>query len=97
MLFVICAIKPIRGVHSDPPIMAITRIDPPTFVFSPNPLILEAKIVGYINDIKKLVKKIAHIPIQPGIRILNPTNIILIMLYQPISRLGLKYSINQVA
>ena len=88
ILSVFSAIYPINGVQSAPPMIAITRTDPPILVFSPRSFILIANIVGYIRDIKKLVRKIAHIPIHPGIKMLNPTRIILMLLYNPISLLG---------
>ena len=48
-------ITPIRGVTTAPPKIVITITELPIFVCSPNPFRLDAKIVGYINDIKKLV------------------------------------------
>lgn len=77
ILSVVSEMYPIKGVHRAPPIIAITRIEPPIFVFLPSPLMLEAKMVGYINDIKKLVKKMAHIPIQPGTKMPIPTRMTL--------------------
>ena len=64
MLF--AAISPINGVKTPPPIIAITINDPAIFVFDPSPLIPSAKIVGNINDIKKLDRNIDHTPIHPG-------------------------------
>lgn len=46
-------------------------------------------MVGYINDIKKLVKRMAQMPIQHGANMLNNTKMTLIKLYKPISRIGL--------
>ena len=60
------AISPINGVSTAPPIKLITRKDAPIFAFGPRPFTPEAKMVGYMTDIKKLVQKIAHIPIHPG-------------------------------
>ena len=62
MLPVTSKSKPIRGVKTAPPIMAITINDPPNFVFGPKPFKPRAKMVGNISDMKKLVKKIAQSP-----------------------------------
>ena len=91
------AINPIKGVKTTPPTIAITRMEPPILVCSPNPLILDAKIVGYINDMKKLVKKIAHTPIHPGNKTPRPTSKILTKLYIAMSFTGCIYRMNQVA
>lgn len=65
-IFVDSDISPIKGGKKAPPTMAMTIIDPPIFVWTPSPLILSAKLVGYISDIKKLVKNIVQTPIHPG-------------------------------
>jgi hypothetical protein len=61
-----CESNPIRGVKIAPPIIAITISEPPSFVFGPNSFNPRPKIVGNISDMKKLVRKIAHNPSQPG-------------------------------
>jgi len=66
MLRVASKISPISGVNTAPPTIAMMIIDPPSFVLGPSFLIPKAKIVGNISDMKKLVKKIAHSPTQPG-------------------------------
>jgi hypothetical protein len=49
-----------------PATMATTIIDPPIFVFGPSPWIPNAKMVGNMRGMKKLVRKIDQSPIQPG-------------------------------
>src|SRR5277367_669042 len=66
MLWVASKIRPMMGVKIAPPMTAITISDPPIFVFGPSPFNPSAKIVGNISDMKKLVRKIAQRPIQPG-------------------------------
>ena len=83
------AINPIKGVNTPPPIIAITITDPAIFVFEPSPFIPKAKIVGYINDIKKLERKIVQTPIQPGLITAFPIRTILIIPYIPINFRGL--------
>ena len=55
-----------NGVSTAPPTIAITSREPPSFVSSPSPRSPIAKIVGNISDMKKLVRKIAHMPSHPG-------------------------------
>ena len=66
MFLVESAMIPISGVSTAPPMMAITISDPPTLLSEPRPWRPRAKIVGYIRDMKKLVRKIVHTPTQPG-------------------------------
>ena len=54
-------------------------MDPPILVFGPNPLTPKANMVGNINDMKKLVRNIAHKPIQPGKKMPMITKPILII------------------
>src|SRR5450432_786318 len=84
-LFDLSAIKPIRGVKTAPPMIAITSSDPPSFVFGPSPFNPSAKIVGNISDIKKLVRNNAHNPIQPGIATPMSASKTFTALYIPIS------------
>jgi hypothetical protein len=56
------------GVSTAPPMIAMMRRDAPIFVFSPSPSTPSAKIVGYITDMKKLDRKMAHNPAQPGVK-----------------------------
>ena len=58
--------KPIAGVKTAPPTMAITIKEPPILVFGPSRFNPNAKIVGNISDMKKLVRNTAHNPTQPG-------------------------------
>jgi hypothetical protein len=88
MLPVFTAINPIRGGKKAPPTMAITINELPIFVFGPIPLIPNAKIVGNINDIKKLVMNNDINPTQPGSTMAISISTILIIPYSPISRLG---------
>ena len=66
MLRVAWNTNPSKGGNTAPPMIAITIIDPPSFVLGPSPLIPRAKIVGNIKDMKKLVRKNAQTPTQPG-------------------------------
>ena len=59
-------INPISNGNIAPPTIAITRSEPPSFVFGPRPLRPSAKIVGNISDMKKLERRIVHTPGQPG-------------------------------
>ena len=80
MLFVASNTNPINGVKIAPPMIAITMHEPPSLVFGPNSFNPSAKIVGNINDMKKLVRKIAQSPIQPGKSTPVPTSMTLIRL-----------------
>ena len=62
--------------------------EPPILVSGPSPLIPSAKMVGNIRDMKKLVAKIAHRPIQPGCTTLTPTRSTLVTAKTPISTFG---------
>ena len=66
MLPVLSAINPITGVNAAPPMIAMMIIDPPILVFGPSSFIPNAKIVGNMRDMKKLVKNTAHNPTHPG-------------------------------
>ena len=84
-LVVVSEIRPMIGVQTAPPTMAIMMNDPPNFVFTPNPLTPRAKIVGNISDIKKLVVIKDHPPIPLGKKTAIETKIILMMLKIAIS------------
>ena len=64
---------PINGVNTAPPIIAITIKEEAGLEFAPSPRRPRAKIVGNIKDMKKLVRKIEHMPIQPGQTTAIPT------------------------
>src|SRR5271154_2009582 len=80
--------KPMRGVSTAPPIIAMTRKEPPILVWGPRPLSPSAKIVGNISDMKKLVRKRHQKPTQPGWSTATDTNRIFARAYAPIKRLG---------
>ena len=65
--------------------MAITIRDEAAFVWGPKPLIPSANIVGNMRDMKKLVMKIAMVPIQPGKITANATSITFINAKVPIN------------
>ena len=85
MLCVLSDIKPMIGVHTAPPMMAMIIIDPPILVFGPSPFTPNAKIVGNISDIKKLDNTNAHTPRIPGRKIAMSTINILRILNSPIN------------
>ena len=78
ILCVLSDIKPIIGGKTAPPTIAMTINDPPSLVFSPSPLIPNAKMVGNMSDIKKLVRNMDHTPAHPGIKIAISTRVILV-------------------
>jgi len=88
MLLVGSKTRPIKGVNTAPPIIAITMNEPAIFVFGPRPFKPSAKIVGNISDIKKLVRNTAQSPNEPGNSMAMPTSTIFAMLYAPMSSLG---------
>jgi len=97
ILPVLSAIKPIIGVHTAPPIMAIIMNEPPSFVFRPKHFTPNAKIVGNMSDIKKLVRKIDQTPTHPGNKIPMLTNRIFASENKPIKWPDLMYFIRNVA
>ncbi|HZL11671.1 MAG TPA: hypothetical protein VFC65_16930 [Prolixibacteraceae bacterium] len=56
-MLTLCANQHITGIKTTPPTMAITDTKPPILVLGPSCLMLNAKIVGYISYMKKLVGK----------------------------------------
>jgi len=88
MLWVVTAIQPIIGVTTAPPIIAITKNEAPRVVFSPRFFRPNAKIVGYIRDMKKLTHRSATSPTQPGNKTATRTRNALVIPNAPINLFG---------
>ena len=61
----VSANQPIKGGMSAPPTITITISKDPNLVCCPNPRMPSAKIVGYMIDMKKQLKKSAETESQP--------------------------------
>ena len=79
MLWVNWKISPMAGGAQAPPMIDMMMMEPPNFVFGPNPLMPSAKMVGNMSDMKKLVMNTAPTPSQPGNKTPMPTSAVLMM------------------